>query len=318
MRKNDQLIKMYKSSLNKNWQIPIEYLTNDNIILLIKYLLERVNNCRTKQDIIKIYSKNLLIDNGLKYLFDIYDNTYDIIQIVYPNKFKQWEIKDSINNQEKYWTEDKLIECVKWIIEDELKYTVEEINKYNAYRIKIDLKLHEYIISKYTPSISYILELAYPGKFNIWEFDKRIPKNYWKNKNNIIRAMKWLMEEKYNIFIDSSRRLTTDIFRKYGLDKLLKIYSIYELVELAYPGEFKPWEICKAPKGYWTRETAIEAFRWLIEDILKYQPNEIKKKLKLDSIINYGLLTPFINIFNRSKSQIIEALYPNTINKERE
>ena len=307
----ERLIHLYKLSLNDNSNLSIDYLTKDTIPILIKYLLRTIKKCRTKEDIIRVYSKKLLIDNGLENLFNVYDNTYDIIQLVYPNRFKKWEIKCGINNKREYWTEDKMIECLRWIIEEDLHYSIEDISKYEIYRIKIDLRLKELIQLNNIPKLSYLLDRVYPGVFNIWEFG-RIPKGYWDNKDNVIKAVKWLAEEKYNIFEDDSKRLTKEIFNKYHLNSLTQYYSISELLELAYPGEFKPWEICNPPRGYWNDiNHVIEAFKWLIEDKLELKPEEIKDKLNIQLIEKYGLLCPYSLVFHRSKNKMLKVLYPD-------
>lgn len=307
---NKELSTFYNHIIQNNWIVPEEYLTENNIKVFIKKLF-KIKKCKTDEDILKIYSIKLLKDNGLEYLLDKYDNIYDIIQIVYPDRFKIWEIKDGILNPQLYWKDEKnIIDCLKWIIEDKLKYTTEDINKYEAYRINIELKLEQYINIRNIPSLSILLEKAYPNRYNIWLFGRRMPKNYWDNKNNIIRAMKWLLEGEYNIFEDSNKKLTKKILSLYGLGALIKKYSLYDLVELAYPGEFKAWEICIAPRDYWNHNTSVEAFKWLIEEKLQISPNEIVKKVNKDVIHEYGLQKPFEKIFHKSRTRIKETLYP--------
>ena len=307
---DEEIINTYKLYLNKGENIPLGYLTNHNISLYVDYLLTKIKKCKTNDDILKVYSKKLLIDYGLRHILDIYNDLYDIIQIVYPNRFKKWEIQGSIINKIEYWNSNRIIECFKWIIEEKLQYSTEDIKSKDC-RLEIKSQLRKYIKSIRIPTISYLLEKAYPGVYNLWEFGA-VPRGYWDNKDNIIRAVKWLAEEKYNIFEDDSRKLTTDIFNRYGLNSIITKYSIYDLLELVYPGEFKPWEASKPPRGYWKdMNHIIEAFKWLIEDRLELKPEEIKDKLSTYDIDKYGLGSLFINVFNHSKNSLIKTLYPD-------
>ncbi len=33
-----------------------------------------------------------------------------------------------------------------------------------------------------------------------------------------------------------------------------------------YPGRFKEWELSVTPHNYWTKQRALEALRWTIEE----------------------------------------------------
>ena len=39
--------------------------------------------------------------------------------LIYPNKFKPWELKSAPNN---YWNNETTLEAIKWMIEEKLKW----------------------------------------------------------------------------------------------------------------------------------------------------------------------------------------------------
>ena len=76
----------------------------------------------------------------------------------------------------------------------------------------------------YTPpivinSIYKAIEYMYSGKFKPWE-KCSVPRNYWKNDDNIRNALKWLFEEKLDIFKDGTI-ITTKDFKDNNLYGLL-------------------------------------------------------------------------------------------------
>ena len=48
--------------------------------------------------------------------------------------------------------------------------------------------------------------------------------------------------------------------------------TIYDVIDLAFPGEFKPWEFYKISNGFWKNENNIkDAVKWLIEEKMQFK-----------------------------------------------
>ena len=107
-----------------------------------------------------------------------------------------------------------------------------------------------------------IINNTYPNKFKEWEF-KFVPQGYWKNKENGIKATKWLIEEKLKLSDEELKeQLSVNLFIDNGLwGMLLHCFngSPYEAINNVYPDKFKEWEFKVAPMGYWG------ATRFLVE-----------------------------------------------------
>lgn len=59
--------------------------------------------------------------------------------------------------------------------------------------------------------------------------------------------------------------------------------GIYEIVELAYPEEYKPWEFPYVRKGFWeNKENIKEAIKWLFEERLHMDLNNTIRISKED------------------------------------
>lgn len=115
---------------------------------------------------------------------------------------------------------------------------------------------------------------------------KIFPKNFWQGiegKNNAIECTRYLIEKILAYSDDDIRKnLSQKIFKDYKLRGMLLICfnkSPYLAINTVYPNRFKPWEFKQSPRGVWTKSTAIEATKWLIEEKLKFSDEEIKKNL---------------------------------------
>lgn len=176
------------------------------------------------------YMNNLGMVRVLKYKKSI----YDVVNTVYPNKFKPWEFKQISMG---YWEEYKHIsEAIKWLVEEKLKCKEDEIPQ----------KINKNLLSKFNldylcrkvGGICQLVNIAYPNKFKSWQFGA-VPTNFWSEKENIISAVIWLVDTKLDSDKNRIRReLTVELFNSNGLASLPKLYTLSELVNLAYPGEF--------------------------------------------------------------------------------
>jgi len=90
-------------------------------------------------------------------------------------------------------------------------------------------------------------------------------------------------------------------------------WNYYEVIDNAYPGQFKPWQFQQAPDNYWHGEEgnqrAIEAVKYVIEEKLELSMKEIPFKVNFHFFKQHGLGGAF-TLLGYSPFQIVEAIYP--------
>ena len=259
-------------------------------------------------------SKTLFIDNGLgamlQYCFDC--STKKAIELAYPNKFKPWEFKITSRG---CWYDDKnKIDAIRWLIEDKLKLTDEELKEQLSVKLFVDNSLGGMLALYFDNSPFKAIESAYPNKFKPWEFNQ-VPQSYWNDINNGIEATRWLVETKLKL-TDSElkEQLSRKLFADNGLSGMLQYcfdFSPFKAIDAAYSGKFKPWEFNIVSKGYWDNiSNGIEATRWLIEEKLKLTDEELKKQLSIKLFTDNGLGGMLSTCFNSSPFEAINTAYP--------
>jgi predicted transposase YbfD/YdcC len=253
----------------------------------------------------KIFMKNKL--GGM--LSMIYSSSsYEAINSSYPGKIKPWQLATPSS----YWTIKTGIEATKWLLEEKLKWSDEEIKEKWCGKILKENKLGGMRNVVYNASPYNCINSAYPDKFKPWEF-KKVPKNFW-SKETGIEATKWLIEEKLKWSDDDVKaQLSGYTFNDNGLAVMVSIVfhnSTYSAINAVYPNKFKAWEFNYTATNYWTIETGIEATKWLIEEKLKWTDEEITKNINVNIFIENKLYNMLFLIYNRSSFDAINSAYP--------
>jgi len=195
------------------------------------------------------------------------------------------------------WSKETGIELLRYLIEEKLKWSRDDVVSnispavISEYHMASLLQLHG-------GSLFKALDAAYPGEYKPWEL-KRVSmgRNFW-TLDKAIEATKWLIEEHLKwTHVDVCAKLNKDVFRDTSLGYILNRYfsgAPYKAVVAAYPNEYMPWELRNLPKSFWTRQTILEAVRWLVEekvgltfdeaynfiDIDTFERNKLDKLLK--------------------------------------
>ena len=78
-----------------------------------------------------------------------------------------------------------------------------------------------------------------------------------------------------------------------------------------YPGEFKEWELNRVPCGFWTKEKALEALKWTIEEKEQLTKEQLIQVYNRKWLINQGLRTPLEKFWSSNIHSMINDLYPN-------
>lgn len=310
--------KVMKKFPNGFWQRPEAI---ENAKQCTKYLIENI--LKLSED---DFRENLTFKTFLKYklcgmLKIVFDNKpYAAINALYPDKFKRWEFQ--VEN--KYWTYETGIEATKWLVEEKLKLSDDELKDQLSKKLFLDNNLDSMLNYAFNNSPYNAINAVYPNKFYPWEF-KKVPRSYWTRENGI-KATKWLIEEKLKLIdIDFKKNLTKQIFIDNNLHGMLIICfrgNAGEAINAAYPNKYQQIirknriNKCKCKgksksKNYWTEENGIKATKWLIEEKLKWSYYDLKQYLSKQIFVDNNLGDMLSICFNNDPYKAINTLYPN-------
>ena len=222
-----------------------------------------------------------------------------------------------------FWQQPKAKEsaakCTRYLIEEVLNYDSEMLKENNIINIFAENKLSGMIMKCFGNSPYEAINNAYPNKYKEWEFSF-VPRGFWNDKENGIKATKWLIEEKLKLNDkELKERLSKKLFIENGLTGMLNICfnnSPYDAINAAYPNKYKEWEFKNVPRSYWNeKENSIKATKWLIEEKLKLSDEELKEKLSQKLFTENGFRSMLTCCFSNSPYEAINTVYPNKFKK---
>lgn len=219
--------------------LPRGFWTSDSIRQILKYLLEDYLKYDREQ-ILENFSVAFIKKYKLESILKRFSGSpYNLLNHVYPAEYKPWELKNAPVNT---WTIDTAIEATKWLLEEKLKWSREDILQNYCKKTFIENGLKG-VLYMFDQSPYAVLNAVYPGEYKPWELSN-VPWNTWNDVNSA-KATRWLFEEKLKWSEEEIKLYTTRrVFITNGLAGLLKCYSsVYGLLELAYPGKYKEEEL---------------------------------------------------------------------------
>jgi predicted transposase YbfD/YdcC len=305
-------VETYKLVLDKKIKkFPNGFLIDNEIgiIEIVKYLIEEVLHW-SDEDIKNNLTRDIFFENELRgilhYIFS--GSIYSAINTAYPNRFKPWELNRVPVG---YWNIETGILATKWLIEEKLHWSDEDIKNNltkDAFK-KNNLLGMLSIVFNGSPYLA--INAVYPDKFKPWEV-KIAPNKYWNTETGVL-ATKWLIEKVLHWSDEEVKNnLTMRIFCENKLGGMLCNAfnnSPYLAINATYPDRFKPWELRHTPLNYWNIETGILATKWLIEEKLHWSDEEIKKGLSKNIFNENGLSSMLQYVFNSSPFAAINAAY---------
>jgi len=235
---------------------------------------------------------------------------YKIINDIYPDKFKPWEFKKAPNN---FMTLENGIAATKWMIEEKLKWSDDDIRENLSQLTFKDNGLISMLSITFHGSPFTAINFTYPDKFKPWEL-RIAPQMFWTLETGIT-ATKWMIEEKLKWSDkDVKESLTYNTFKINGLLTMLNIVfsgRVYDAINFTYPDKFKPWELQYTSRNFWTLETAIEATKWLINEKLRCEDNNIPLyQLTRNDFVSAGLGGMLRKFFSNNHWNAINYVYP--------
>jgi len=206
----------------------------------------------------------------------------------------------------------------KYLIENILNWDSNDVKEKLRKKTFYDYKLAGMISIMYDSSPYKAINAAYPERnYKPWDFVNAL-NNYWQGeqgKENATKAIKWLFEEelKWNIQ-DIKKNINHQVFTDNNLLGMLKKAfnsDLFEAINYVYPGIFKKWELgTHVRNDYWTEENGILATKWLIEDKLKWNKEDIKKFYNKQIFIDNDLYGTLQKCFNSSPYEALNKTYP--------
>lgn len=307
-------IEIYKLVLdNKISRFPRYFWGKPNSLKSAKeitiYLIEKIlkwNNEDIKNNLCQETFIDYKLSGMLKQLFN--GSPYNALNNAYPNKFKAWELKITPSN---YWNRETVYEFIKWLIEEKYKLTDKAI-KAIFNKTWASNKGYDCVMDFIEDDTITIINNLYPNKFMPWELQKAgLTLEYW-TKENIVKAIKWLVEDKlkYKSSVDIKKKLSKNAFINNGLSGLLYLMekqnlSKFNLIDMTYPNKYKEWEVVRV---IWTDEKKMEAIKWLVEDKLKLDISEDLNKVTANHFRKYKLMG-LLKVFNNSPRDAVKFAY---------
>lgn len=203
-------------------------------------------------------------------------------------------------------------EITKYLIEDKLKYKLDEIPKKVNKKTFEDNKLGGMLVTLFKNRVFDAIENAYPNKFKRFQFT--VSGNYW-TEENIKEAVNWVIMEKLDNDLENlPKRISTELLVNCGLGSVVSKYSIQELIDLVLPKKYKYWEFQQVPNGFWNNENNVkEAVKWVVEDKLENSDNRVYNEFTVTYLRSLGLYTL---VKRYPIYRLLELTYPKRFKNE--
>lgn len=218
------IIKNYciKCDISKKTSVSDKH--SDDFRLALKSLLKEKIGFNESEEFVASISKCMLKEKGFSDILNIFnDDIYEMLDFVYPNKFKPWQIKKIKNN---YWdNEEHRKNAIKWLVEEKLGIKEDSECKILTRKMFVDYGLGGMLKLYYSNSPTKAIDYVYGDDYKAWELG-RVPNKFWKDEKNRVDALVWLFKEKLNVgYSDMHRISMRKVLTENGLGGLAKAYN---------------------------------------------------------------------------------------------
>lgn len=217
---------------------------------------------------------------------------------------------------DRYLDKQACKEIIRYIVIDILHMSREEICQNVALPF-----LRKYHISTFRKfwdcKIYSMIDFCFPEmKIKPWELT-RVSNDFWKNQKNQKDYLLWLIQ-KYNFDIknpEDMKKITAQfVIKNHGKRALTATGGIFPLLTLVTGDMYQEWEISKTFK--WNDESAKKALKWLFEERLKWNYEQIAKNLSAQTFKDNSLGGLFENYFYNNKLAALNLVYPNIFTRD--
>lgn len=155
---------------------------------------------------------------------------------------------------EKPWSYESAKRITKYALDKYYKNDIDKLKRDITTQTFTDLKLYGMLVIVYEGSAWKALNSAYNKEdkviINPWEL-KYTPKGFWDDKENIKNAIRWAVEDVAPKGFNIKTDFNVDYLKSVGLNILRNKYSLFTLIDIAYPNKYFPWEMTRLSDGYW-------------------------------------------------------------------
>ena len=142
---------------------------------------------------------------------------------------------------------------------------------------------------------------------------KQFPNGFWsvpENYDYAVKCMRYLIEHVLKWDEEQVKKnYSKEMLQKYKLRGMVQVlfpHSIYDALDNAYRGKYKPWELNKV--GFvWDEDKIIEATKWLVEEKLKLDIYNLENELYITHFEDNGMASV---VQGKIKYNAIYVLYP--------
>ncbi|MBF0407534.1 MAG: type II/IV secretion system protein [Candidatus Riflebacteria bacterium] len=300
----------------KPWQFgeTAEWLKSAKPEILAKEALEWLITTKLgcgRKDIPSMITADIFKENDLEELLKLFNGSvYNLVHSVFPDDFKPWQFPDEESllwfREDRYKVASR---ATHWLIEEVMKLQIDDIPQ------KITLKdFHQNGLSKLTDlfnqNVYLIIDNAFPGKFNPWEFSEQ--HDLWKSSDALKiaeNAVHWLIQERLQWNEDSAiSQITRRHFISNGLGYMLGSlfnHSPLMALENAFP-KLKSNEIFSRTLVAFSQEIRDLTLKWfsLAEKIAVSQFGKTRFKVSLSNLKIAPIIPENERIYFNSSNQI--------------
>lgn len=209
-------------------------MTIEKCIEVTKYILDKEKwtdeNIKSKP-IYELFNRYGVTTIYVKYFNG---NPYNLINTVYPDRFKPWELPYTPKN---FWNVETGKLAVKWMIEDKLNWSEKDIKEKYSLKILKQFKLQAMLDMVFECSPFKAINATYPGRFKEEDFNN-VPINYWTKEKAVIAIKKVLDELSEE---DIKKQVTVNFFIEKGLRYPFQIFFAgkpFMVLDTIYPMRF--------------------------------------------------------------------------------
>jgi len=190
----------------------------------------------SKKDVCQHLTYHTFRDNKMSSMLNTCfgESPYAALEAAYPGEYKPWELN---NVPRSFWTETTCAEATKWLLEEKLKWSREEICNNLSQGTFVTHKLTNMLQIGFNGSPYGALNTVYPNEYKPWELNI-VPRNFWTVETGI-EATRWLFEEKLKWPIERVRQeADAKTFLEYGLRSMLRNCfegSAQKAIDCTYP-----------------------------------------------------------------------------------
>lgn len=237
--------------------------------ILVRFLVEEILELQP-QNILAQKVETLFIKHKLQNVYRFFNYSFNrVLGNAYPEIIHPWV--NSRTSTEFWKNRENRINAVKWLVEDQMNYSPDELYKAKINRTDFSKNGLSFLFNTYYNSVSSALLEAYPAK-RLWELGK-VPFSFWTNENSA-NAIRWVFNTKGWGLAElpyryQTKELNRKIFSEYGLATLFEKKfncNIFSAISTAFPDMFYPWQFGNVPSEYWTNHQNIyNASKWIAE-----------------------------------------------------